>query len=268
MPSIILLFLTCLIISSIGYYRLVYFISVGYGYSIAGMAILTFILSFTKLDLFALIHLALLTLYGIRLATYLVMRDFNTTYAGELKEIKKHDQRTPLYKKAGIWLGVSLLYVCMFMPAYARVNALQKATLSASPIFPILGLSIMVLGILLEALADYQKSAFKKKAPKDFCSIGLYAFVRCPNYLGEILFWTGNFIASLAFMRSLLFLIPSLIGYICIVLIMMGSTKRLEFKQDDRYGHLEAYNTYRSSVPVLFPFLPIYTLKNIKVYLE
>ena len=60
----------------------------------------------------------------------------------------------------------------------------------------------------------------------------------------------------------------ALIGLVCIVLIMMGSTKRLEKQQDGRYGEQLAYQKYAQSVPVLFPFVPIYSLKNVRVYLE
>jgi hypothetical protein len=53
-----------------------------------------------------------------------------------------------------------------------------------------------------------------------------------------------------------------------IVLIMMGSTKRLERSQDQRYGHLPEYQQFVHTVPVLFPFVPVYTLKNVPVFLE
>jgi len=41
-----------------------------------------------------------------------------------------------------------------------------------------------------------QKSAFKARQPDRFCDVGLYRFVRCPNHLGEMLFWTGGFVAQ------------------------------------------------------------------------
>lgn len=56
-----------------------------------------------------------------------------------------------------------------------------------------------------------------------------------------------------------------LAGQICIVLIMIGSAKRLEGNQQARYAHLEAYQAYIRSVPILFPFLPLYTLQNFRI---
>ena len=92
--------------------------------------------------------------------------------------------------------------------------------------------------------------------------------MRCPNYLGEILFWLGNWVVAVTSYASALQWVISLIGLVCIVLIMLGSTKRLESSQKERYGDLPEFQTYISTVPVLFPFIPVYTLKNIRVYLE
>jgi protein-S-isoprenylcysteine O-methyltransferase Ste14 len=58
------------------------------------------------------------------------------------------------------------------------------------------------------------------------------------------------------------------IGLACIVLIMLGSTKRLERSQTQRYGNLPEYQRYAKTVPVLFPFVPLYSLQGIRFYLE
>ena len=141
-------------------------------------------------------------------------------------------------RKIVIWIGVALLYVLMFSPSlFALTNPPTLPTLATSALQG-LGLVIMAGGLTLEVLADRQKSAFKARFPKQFCNTGLYRRVRCPNYLGEITFWVGNWIAGLAFYTSPLQWLAATIGVLCIVLIMMGSTKRLERAQDNRYGGL------------------------------
>ena len=62
--------------------------------------------------------------------------------------------------------------------------------------------------------------------------------------------------------------IASAVGLVCIVLIMVGSTKRLENTQDERYGGQPKYQDYIGTVPVLFPFIPVYSLKKVRVFLE
>lgn len=63
------------------------------------------------------------------------------------------------------------------------------------------GAAIVVTGgaILIEATADEQLRAFNRtKAPGDVCDVGLWAWSRHPNYLGEQLFWWGLWLFALA----------------------------------------------------------------------
>jgi hypothetical protein len=48
---------------------------------------------------------------------------------------------------------------------------------------------------------------------------------------------------------------------------MLGSTRRLERKQEERYGRDPAYRKYAASVPILFLFLPVYSFRNLRVCL-
>ena len=263
-PIIGILLALCLVISSMGFFRLVLFISVGYGLSISGMAIASPIIFRGIPGLGLSLQVILLFLYGIRLSGYIILREFQSAYRREKKEVAERGSNVSVGGKLGIWIGVSLLYLTMFSPALFSFFQGQGA--NHPTVF--IGSGIMLIGLSIETLADIQKSSFKKKHPKTFCNTGLYRFVRCPNYLGEILFWTGNVIAGVLSLTNFYFVLSALIGYVCIFLIMMGSTKRLEKKQEERYGKEEAFKKYATSVPVLFPFLPIYTLKHVKVYLE
>ena len=48
---------------------------------------------------------------------------------------------------------------------------------------------------------------------------------------------------------------------------MIGSTKRLERKQDERYGSDPEYQRYVQTVPVLIPLVPLYSLKRWRIAL-
>ncbi|MBK05584.1 MAG: hypothetical protein CL920_25575 [Deltaproteobacteria bacterium] len=262
------MFLIALVISAGGFYRLVYFVSIGYAFSITGMAIAGGIFFWPSLGVYSLVHMVALGIYGTRLGTFLVARERKPSYKKELKEVQERAENVGVSKKLLIWLGVSMLYVAMFSPGLFHLTYKRMTKDVSFSLLLVVGLVIAFGGILLEALADHQKSAFKKDQPDRFCDVGLYRHMRCPNYFGEILFWIGNWCAGIPFYTHLLHWVVSLIGLVCIILIMMGSTKRLEHKQDERYGELEAYQQYVSSVPVLFPFVPLYSLKEVKVYLE
>ena len=91
---------------------------------------------------------------------------------------------------------------------------------------------------------------------------GLYKIVRCPNYLGEIIFWTGVFVSGLTAYQGAGQWLMAIIAYICIVFIMFNGAQRLEKRQMGRYGADPAYNAYADKTPIIIPFLPIYHLNK------
>ncbi|SIR59040.1 MULTISPECIES: hypothetical protein [Acidiphilium] len=42
---------------------------------------------------------------------------------------------------------------------------------------------------------------------------------------------------------------------------MLGASRRLELKQSSRYGAGSAYQGYARTTPILFPFLPLYSMR-------
>jgi steroid 5-alpha reductase family enzyme len=262
------LFVLALLFSAVGFYRVVYFISIGYAFSIVAMAVTVMVLLFRDLTWASALHNILLIIWGLRLGIYLLRRELQSSYGKAMADVHQRTAAMPFSRRALIWVGVSLLYVMMFSPSLFRLMPAGAPIGWLATVSQVVGLLLMVVGLVLEGFADRQKSDFKAHFPKLFCNVGLYRSVRCPNYLGEITFWAGNFVVGLAFYATALRFGVSFIGVLCIVLIMMGSTKRLEESQDRRYGALPDYQTYVKTVPVLFPFVPIYSLKNTRVFLE
>ena len=266
--ELLLLLGLALLISSIGFIRVVYFISIGYAFSIVAMAVFTPFKHHENLTWAFGLQNIFLMLWGLRLGIYLVQREYRSSYRKELKNIHQRSAGMRLVTKFLIWLSVSILYVFMFSPSLFGLIALTGANSFSSYLVLIAGLCLMGGGLFLEAISDKQKSDFKAQFPNRYCNVGLYRWVRCPNYFGEIVFWVGNWVVGIVFYNSPLKWVVSSIGMVCIVLIMMGSTKRLEKTQDERYGNHPEYQGYIKTVPVLFPFIPVYSLKNIRVYLE
>lgn len=93
----------------------------------------------------------------------------------------------------------------------------------------------------------------------------MYQIVRCPNYFGEMLFWIGLWLSATTAYKGWLEWSLCTLGLACILGIMISATRRLEAEQADHYADDGAYETYRKTVPVLFPFLPVYNLRAIDV---
>jgi steroid 5-alpha reductase family enzyme len=252
----------CLAISSLGFRRVDHFISLGYGFSIAAQAVVFPLLHFDRLDGWRLAQSALLLAYGMRLGLFLMARERAASFATELEASKLRAERVRGLYKILIWVAVSLLYVAMYAPAQLALASPPGDLWSLAP-----GVVVMALGLGLEAASDWQKSALKAKAPKRFVSSGLFGIVRSPNYFGEMLFWLGTFISGMAAYQVPGDWVVALIGLVCIELIMVGSARRLELKQAERYAADPAYGEYARRVPVLFPLLPLYSLRNWRIYL-
>lgn len=256
----LILFIIAMLISSIGFKKFVWFISLGYGFSIAGLGLAMIIMFFNKLTPLTLIMSILFIIYGCRLGFYLLIRERkSTSYQSTMKNEIKDGSNMNFILKVVVWASCALLYCCEVSPVFFR---LENGT--ATNVVSIIGAIIMALGILLESAADLTKNKFKKVHPKQFCNVGLFKVVRCPNYLGEVLTWTGVLISGVSTLQGGLQWIVALGGWICIVYIMFGGARRLELRQNKNYGNDPEYQKYVKSTPILLPFIPLYSVAKYK----
>ncbi len=112
----------------------------------------------------------------------------------------------------------------------------------------------MLVGGVVEALGDAQKSFFKAKDPSAFVDKGLYAFLRHPNYTAEQLLWAGSFVTGVAVAWSRLtevsawpWALGALLGLAGIQFVLVMATTRLDARQAEMYGASESYRSYLKS---------------------
>ncbi len=98
--------------------------------------------------------------------------------------------------------------------------------------------------------------------PNRFCDTGLYKIVRCPNYLGEILFWTAVLISGFGALQGVVQWFIAILGYILLVYVMFSGAKRLEGRQNKNYGTDPEYQAYVENPPILLPLIPLYSLQK------
>ncbi|MBQ8579120.1 MAG: DUF1295 domain-containing protein [Oscillospiraceae bacterium] len=254
------LFIAAMLISSIGFKNYVWFISLGYGFSIAGEGLLMMILYGQDLSLGTIICCVLFILYGCRLGGYLAFREiksgsYKKNMVGEIKDGKT----VPFGVKIAIWVTCALLYVTQVSGVFYRL-----VNYADDNAFVFIGAAVMLLGVSLETAADIQKNAAKKINPRRFVDTGLYRIVRCPNYLGEMIFWTGVLISGIGAVEGIGQWIVVLIGYVGIIFVMFSGARRLEIRQDKNYGNDPEYQKYVTTVPILLPFIPLYSVKKHK----
>ena len=254
-----LLFGLCMLVSSIGFKNYVWFISLGYGFSIAAQGLAMLFLYGQNLTVGTIICCVVFILYGLRLGGYLAIRELGTSaykknMVGEIKDGKT----VPFGVKIAIWVTCAALYVTQIGGVFYRlVNAAEDN------IFVFIGAFVMVFGVTLESAADIQKNAAKKINPRRFVDTGLYRIVRCPNYLGEMIFWTGVLISGIGAATGWQWLVIA-IGYVGIIFVMFSGARRLEIRQNKNYGKDPEYQKYVKTVPILVPFIPLYSVEKHK----
>lgn len=256
----LILFLVALIISSIGFKKFVWFISLGYGFSIAGIGVALFVLFRENLTPVTVVLSLLLIVYGCRLGGYLLIREHRSaSYQNTMKHEIKDGSDMNLILQILVWITCALLYVCEASPVFFRLR-----NDAGTDIISIIGTIIMALGIILESASDLTKNRFKKEHPKRFCDVGLFRIVRCPNYLGEVLIWTGVFLSGVTALHGALQWVAAVSGWVCIVYIMFGGARRLELRQNKNYGNDPEYQKYVKTTPILLPFIPLYSVAKYK----
>jgi len=255
-----LLCAAALLISAIGFKKYVWFISLGYGFSIAGLGALMLGLFHSSLTVGTILACALFFLYGCRLGGYLLIRELKSaSYNAKMKTEIKDGATMPFGVKCAIWITCAALYALQVVPVFYSLH-----NGAGSDLWCYIGCGIMAFGLVFESVADLQKNKAKKNNPRRFVDTGLYRIVRCPNYLGEMIFWTGVLVSGVNVLTGVGQWILALLGYLGIIFVMFSGARRLEIRQNKNYGNDPEYQKYVKTVPILVPFVPLYSVEKYK----
>ena len=200
-----------------------------------------------NLDLGSFIIGIAIILWAIRLGSFLFMRIHKDKKDGRFDSIKtSFSQFFMTWTLQGMWVFIcsSAALVAIANPTGVPVNSVF-----------IIGLALFILGFMVEIIADNQKSAFRSiPENKDaFINEGLWARSRHPNYFGEITLWTGITVMGISAFEGMnyLALFSPIFSYL--LLNYVSGVRMLEHRGQKKWGHLDAYKTYKESTPKLIP---------------
>jgi steroid 5-alpha reductase family enzyme len=134
----------------------------------------------------------------------------------------------------------------------AAISSFSMSDISFS-ILHALGISIFIIGLIIETVADYQKFKFKNNPENTgWTNVGLWKRSRHPNYFGEMLVWIGIFIYS-AIYSSTLFIIIEAISpiYIITILLFVSGVPMLEKRYNKKYGDNPEYKKYKEETNLI-----------------
>jgi steroid 5-alpha reductase family enzyme len=122
----------------------------------------------------------------------------------------------------------------------------------------IAGTCIWLAGLLIEAVADAQKSAFRANEGNRgrFIASGLWRYSRHPNYFGELLVWWGLFVYAVPVLHGWAFAVVAGPVFITLLLLFVSGIPPLERSADEKYGNDPAYRAYKRRTSILVPLPP------------
>ncbi len=213
-----------------------------YGLSFIAV-VLTVLLAKGDFSINNLIVSAMVIAWAVRLATFLFTR------INRMKRDKRFDGvRENFWSFFKFWFLQAISVAIIISPVSVFISK-DKPDVLVSLSFA--GIGLWIFGLVLETIADYQKSVFKSNQKNEgkFIKSGVWKYSRHPNYLGEILCWWGLFIfISTNLVGAELFTIASPF-YITFLLIFVTGIPTIESK----YADNKEYQKYAEETGVLLP---------------
>lgn len=259
MSYLFVLLAISLAVSALGWIYFIYFFSIGYGFSISALAAATAIIFRDTITFPAAILCSVLFVYGIRLALYLLLREKRSASYKRILYQPDNTKKKPVFAMFMIWISCALLYIGQISPVTFYLYNLSEG-IAVNSLWAWTGTAVATAGIIIEMVADAQKSTAKRNNANRFVSTGLYRIVRCPNYFGEVLMWTGSYIICFGSCCTAGQWIIASLGYIGIIYVMFSGARRIELRQNEVYGNDKEFQKYIKKTPLILPLIPIYSV--------
>ena len=203
-----------------------------------------------SIDARSYILAGMVILWAVRLGTFLFRRILKSGKDSRFDAIKPDFLRFLLtWTIQGLWVSFTAA------AALAAISAQIKASLDG---YALVGVLVWLAGLGIEAVADAQKSQFRKNPDNQerFIQSGLWAWSRHPNYFGEILLWVG--VAVTAFPVLYGWQLVTLISPVFVVFLLtkVSGIPLLEKRADEKWGGQADYEAYKKNTSVLVPLPP------------
>ncbi|MBN09243.1 MAG: hypothetical protein CMC79_02580 [Flavobacteriaceae bacterium] len=195
---------------------------------------------------YRLIPLFLVVFWAVRLSAFLFLRIKKSGLDVRFNEIKKNFFRFLLtWTLQGFWV-----FMCM-LPLL--VIAASKEPLNK--VFLFAGISLWILGWLIEIISDTQKTIFNSDPNRKgkFISTGLWSISRHPNYFGELVLWIGITVIAFPTLNGLKYLALITPVFVYLLLKNVSGVNLLEKSAEKKWGKEEEYQIYKNNTPVFFP---------------
>ena len=202
------------------------------------------------LDLRSTLVAAMVMVWALRLSLFLFRRIAKAGKDDRFDQIKTKPLRFLMaWTLQGLWV---------LLTAAAALAVITGGAREPLGVVGIVGIAIWAAGMLIEIVADRQKSNFKANPDNAgrFINVGLWAWSRHPNYFGEIVLWIGMAIVAVPVLQGWQWATLISPVFVAFLLMKVSGVPLLEAKADKRWGGEDDYEDYKRRTPVLVPKPP------------
>jgi steroid 5-alpha reductase family enzyme len=185
--------------------------------------------------------------WAVRLGSFLVRRIARDGKDGRFDEIKQSAPR---------FLGAWTLQATWVMLTLAAALGLILGGSEPQLALTDLGFGLWALGFGIEVVADRQKQAFRARGTGRWIDEGLWSWCQHPNYLGEIVLWTGVFVVAAGHLRGWGWLAAISPLFVTLLLTRVSGIPMLRERGQARWGDDVDYQDYLDRTPTLIPRPP------------
>ena len=207
----------------------------------------------TDLSLRSIIIASLITIWAIRLGSFLFLR-----VKREGRDNRFNVMKTKFWWFLFTWtLGGLWVFVTM-CAGLAAITSGKNVDLFSHPL-DIIGLSLWIIGFVTEVIADNQKSRFRSNPENanNFINEGLWKRSRHPNYFGEITLWLGITLMAIPVLVGLQLITLISPIFVYILLTKISGVSMQEARAKKKWKDNEEYNDYLQNTPMLIPRLKL-----------
>ena len=214
-------------------------------------ALLAVVLVFTGAgSAMQLVASLLVVLWAARLGTYLFRRILRMKVDHRFDGMRERPLRF-----ARFWLLQAITVAVVMLPVSYLLDREHPPGLGA---WSVAGTGVWLAGLVVEAVADAQKAAFKAQETSRgrLLTSGLWRYSRHPNYFGELLVWWGVFVYAVPVLHGAAFAVVAGPVFITLLLLFVTGIPPLERAADEKHANDPAYHAYKRRTSVLVPLPP------------
>ena len=192
----------------------------------------------------------LVLVWAVRLGAYLFRRILRMKVDHRFDEMRDKPLRF-----ARFWFLQAITVAVVMLPATYLLASDDPPGFGP---WAIAGACVWLVGLVIEAVADAQKSAFRTRDENRgrFVASGLWRYSRHPNYFGEMLVWWGLFVYVVPVLHGAAFAVVAGPVFLTLLLLFVSGIPLLERSADEKYGSNPAYRDYQRRTSILVPLPP------------